>query len=137
MPCITCIICLCWNDSRYGGMITDCTGDEAWWTYTKTLTLAALLKKNGVYLCESQSGFSRLLSNFTVNFQNDLRFMKLLSDIWKSLFSSQLLDILCIWLWSVGVQKSESMIILSPECSVWAPDAFNFWYFRDFRIITK
>ena len=31
-------------------------------------------------LCESQIGFSRLLYHFTVNFQNALRFMKLLSD---------------------------------------------------------
>ena len=44
-------------------------------------TSSTLVKKNTVYLCESQIGFRRLLYDFTVSFQNDLRFMKPLSDI--------------------------------------------------------
>ena len=123
----------CWIDSRFGGMMTmDCTGYEAWWTYTKTMTLAAPVKKNTVYLCESQIDFSRLLYDFTVNFQNALRFMKLLSDSQKSLFSSWWLDISYIWLWSIGVQKSASLIILSTECAFRALWRFQFLVFQSY-----
>ena len=66
----------------YAGLIL---GLEWWWqqivqvmrhgehSYTNIMTLGAVVKKNTVYLCESQFDFSRLFYDFTINFQNDLR----------------------------------------------------------------
>ena len=124
----------------YAGLIL---GLEGWWqqivqvmrhgehSYTNTMTLGAVVKKNTVYLCESQVGFSRLLYDFTVNLQNDLRFIKLLSDFQKSLFSSRWLDIivhLAVVCWSTKISKSDNIT----SCSVRALWRFQFLVFQSF-----